>query len=103
MMLQDNGKGWPFGSNGRFLSAALHSTYMPSRKNIIKVVILVAVAALVLGARFLTSNQFNAARFIVVYGYWAIAFTFAGFAILLVRQLPAVSEVQRLWKAHRAG
>jgi len=62
-----------------------------------------AVTVLVLVARFFTINQFTAERLIVHYGYWAVAITFAAFAVLLARQLPSAGEILKLGKAHRAG
>jgi hypothetical protein len=73
------------------------------RKNIIQLALLITVAGLVLAARFLAIDQSMAARLIVKYGYWAIALTSAGFVILLVRQLPTMSGILKLCKAHRAG
>jgi hypothetical protein len=76
---------------------------MPSKKNIIKLIILTTVVALVLALRFFTINQFTAWRLVIQYGYWTVAITFATFAILLARQLPAAGEILKLCKAHRAG
>lgn len=76
---------------------------MPSRKNIIKLVILITVAALVVAVRFVTINQFVVQGLVVKYGYWAIAMTFAGFVVLLARQAPSAGGILQLCKAHRAG
>jgi hypothetical protein len=76
---------------------------MPSRKNIIKLVVLLAVAILVLAARFLIINPATASQWIIKYGYWAIALTFAGFITVLVKQLPTLVGVWQQCKAHRAG
>jgi hypothetical protein len=73
------------------------------RKNIIQLALLITATGLVLAARFRTIDQSAAAGLIVKYGYWAIALTFAGFVSLLVRQLPAMSGILKLCKAHRAG
>jgi hypothetical protein len=76
---------------------------MPFNRDILKVVTVIAVAALVLVARFFIIDPPTAITLIVKYGYWAVALTFIGFAVLLVRQLPAKEEALKLGKTHRAG
>jgi len=76
---------------------------MPNRKNIIKLMILLAVATLVLVARFWIVNPATAWQWITKYGYWAMALTFAGFVTVLARRLPALSGIWQQCKAHRAG
>jgi hypothetical protein len=76
---------------------------MPSKNNIIKLIILIAATVLVLVARFFSINPSTAGRLVIAYGYWTVAITFAAFAILLARQLPAAGEILKLCKTHRAG
>jgi len=76
---------------------------MPNRNNIIKLVILVAVAALVLRERFLVISPQTASRLIVGWGYWVVALTFAGFLILLIKSLPAMDGLWQRRKVHLAG
>jgi hypothetical protein len=96
-------KGWRFGSIKRFLPAVLRSTPMPNRKNIIQLIILIAVAALVLGARFSFVSPPTASRLITKWGYWAVALTFAGFVMLLIKSLPAIDGLWKQRKVHLAG
>jgi hypothetical protein len=76
---------------------------MSSDKNLIKLALVIAVAVLVLVARFCVIDPPTATTLITKYGYWAVALTFIGFAGLLARQLPGREEFFRLGKAHRAG
>jgi hypothetical protein len=76
---------------------------MPFNRHILKVITVIAVAALVLVARFLMIDPALAMALIAKYGYWMVAITFVGFAALLARQLPAKDEVWKLCEAHRAG
>jgi hypothetical protein len=72
-------------------------------KNKLKLIIAISVAVLVLAARFFIISPPAGIDLIVKYGYWAIAMTFIGFAILLARQLPPKDEFLKLCKTHRAG
>jgi hypothetical protein len=76
---------------------------MLKRKNKIQLIILIVVAALVLAARFFIISPLTGKDLIIKYGYWAIAMTFVGFAVLLARQLPPKEEFLKLCKTHRAG
>ncbi|HWZ95319.1 MAG TPA: hypothetical protein VNW30_09005 [Opitutaceae bacterium] len=76
---------------------------MPSNKNTLKVVTVMAVAVLVMVARFFIISPSTAKRLIEAYGYWAIAATFAGFAVLVAKQLPAKEGILKLVKTHRAS
>ncbi|HXB01650.1 MAG TPA: hypothetical protein VNV15_02390 [Opitutaceae bacterium] len=76
---------------------------MSFNKNIIKLAGVITVAALILVARFYLIDPPTATTLITKYGYWAVALTFVGFAVLLARQLPGREELLKLGKAHRAG
>jgi hypothetical protein len=62
-----------------------------------------AVAVLVLGARFLIISPQTASRLITGWGYWAVALTFAGFLTLLIKSLPALDGLWQQRKVHLAG
>lgn len=81
----------------------LYADDMPSNKNTLKVVTVMAVAVLVMVARFFIISPSTAKRLIEAYGYWAIAATFAGFAVLVAKQLPAKEGILKLVKTHRAS
>jgi hypothetical protein len=72
-------------------------------QDMMKLIILIAIASLVLAERFFVINLATAELLIKYWGYWAVAGTFAGFVILLVRQWPAMAEIWKRCKAHRAG
>ena len=76
---------------------------MAINKNILKLILLIAVAALVLAGRFFVINPPLAKLLITKYGYWAVALTFAGFAVLLARRLPTMEGILERGKAHRVG
>jgi hypothetical protein len=76
---------------------------MPFNRDIFKVMTVIAVAALVLAARFFIIDPPMAITLIVKYGYWAVALTFIGFAVSLAKQLPPKAKVLELGKTHRAG
>jgi hypothetical protein len=57
----------------------------------------------VLGARFWMITPPKATLLIVKYGYWAVALTFAGFAVLLANQLLAGGGLWKRCQAHRTG